>query len=159
MEDEGQTEPAQAINQPVTPEDWLTAALLDMVAQHCSTTTEGEFDSYAISANAAAMRLLAEAGFIEIESEFSRRVFGHITPKADALIERIEAAKKVERLQQARQMLGKSPDVTPAMLTRFFDITMDELMANDVSDEAAPRGSSLRPAQPTRIGTSFDDPG
>ena len=45
---------------------WLFAALLDMVIEHCSTGQENSIRSFGWSANARAMRLLAEAGYLEI---------------------------------------------------------------------------------------------
>ena len=63
--------------------------LADMVNQHCSyegnfylggdedckgPTIHCELDSMALSANASAMRLLAQEGRIKIESEYGRRI-------------------------------------------------------------------------------------
>lgn len=50
-------------------------ALEDMVRQHCETR-DGDFDSWALSANAHAMYLLAEAGRFVVEKEAGRRVIG-----------------------------------------------------------------------------------
>ncbi len=63
--------------------------LLDMVDQHCSTGDGGfEYDSMALSANAAAMRTLAEYGRIEIVSEYGRRVIARAVEKKEESNER-----------------------------------------------------------------------
>ena len=46
-----------------------------MVAQHCFCS-DGELESMSLSANAEAMRLLAEMGRMEIIQEHGRRVIG-----------------------------------------------------------------------------------
>jgi hypothetical protein len=56
-----------------TPEDWLLEALLRMVLDHCARP-DGTLDSYMRPANAEAMRLLAEAGFISVDSEIDDRI-------------------------------------------------------------------------------------
>jgi hypothetical protein len=56
-----------------TPEDWLLEALLRMVLDHCARP-DGTLDSYLRPANAEAMRLLAEAGFISVDSEADDRI-------------------------------------------------------------------------------------
>jgi len=79
-------------------EDRLYAALLRMVAQHCWLSTrfrsqEGAtLDSYAISANAEAMGLLADAGYLAIQSEFGGRIIATISPKGVALLDREDGA-------------------------------------------------------------------
>lgn len=109
------------------PEEWLLSALMDMVLQHCGTNDKDKLDSWALSANAEAMRLLAEAGLIEIESEFSRRVFAHVLPAAQELETRIEAARRKERIREARQRLGSVPNLTPEQLAHLYNITLAEL--------------------------------
>jgi len=57
----------------------LFDALEDMVNQHCTPmvrkkTANYDLDSFALSANAFAMRLLAEFGRIKIHDDFGRRV-------------------------------------------------------------------------------------
>lgn len=113
---------------PLTPEDWVFSALLDMVWQHCGSALDDKLDSYAISANATAMRLLADAGLIQIESEFSRRVFANVLPAAHELAARIEAANRKERIREARERLGTIPDLTPEKMAKLYDITLAELI-------------------------------
>ena len=64
-----------------TAEDWLMAALLRMVLDHCARP-DGTLDSYMRPANAEAMRLLADAGFIRVDSEADDRI--RATPLPDA---------------------------------------------------------------------------
>jgi hypothetical protein len=53
--------------------DRLSEDLTDMVAQNCAAA-DRSLDSFAISSNADAMRLLAELGKIEITHDRGRRV-------------------------------------------------------------------------------------
>ena len=56
----------------------LIDALEDMVAQHCGISDDdGELDSMALSANAYAMRVLAEHGSIQILREGGRRIIAN----------------------------------------------------------------------------------
>jgi len=60
----------------------LLEDLADMVNQHCRYAGElhaenVKLDSLALSANASAMRTLAQHGRFVIESEYGRRVIGH----------------------------------------------------------------------------------
>jgi hypothetical protein len=68
-----------------TPEECLTAALLRMVLDHCARP-EGTLDSYTRRANAEAMRLLAEAGFIRIDDDTGDRIRATMLPEADAFL-------------------------------------------------------------------------
>lgn len=55
----------------------LLEALTDMVHQHCSDPNPQngiDVDSWALSANASAIRLLAKHGKLRIEKEYGRRV-------------------------------------------------------------------------------------
>lgn len=72
-----------------TPEDWLFAALLSMVLEHCANE-RGTYDSWLRQPNADAMRLLAEAGFLRIDSDMGDRVLATALPKADAFLKWIE---------------------------------------------------------------------
>jgi hypothetical protein len=75
---------------PLMSEGWLFAALLDMVLEHCSVPGD-KIDSFiGYPANVTAMRLLAEAGFIEIESEEEspERLVAHVLPAAQELTAR-----------------------------------------------------------------------
>ena len=77
----------------IDPEQWLFSALLDMVMAHCETS-ENKLDSFVgWPANENAMRLLAEAGFIEITSEHEGRIKAKPLPAASALTARVEAAR------------------------------------------------------------------
>lgn len=49
-------------------------------------------DSYAISANAEAMGLLADAGYLAIQSEFGGRIIATTSPKGVALLDREDGA-------------------------------------------------------------------
>ena len=68
-----------------TPEDWLFAALLRMVLEHCARP-EGTLDSWAINENTQAMLLLAEAGFISIDSDADGRIRAKVLPEAHAFL-------------------------------------------------------------------------
>ena len=68
----------------LSPEDWLLSALLDMVIAHCERS-ENKLDSFGWRANETAMRLLAEAGLIEITSDSERRIEAKPLPAASAL--------------------------------------------------------------------------
>ena len=70
----------------VAPEDWLFAALLAMVIEHCGTMAEEKLDSYQLKANEDAMRLLAQAGYIEIETEENERIKAKVLPAAHELM-------------------------------------------------------------------------
>jgi hypothetical protein len=52
----------------------LLDALVGMIEQHVYENNDGNLDSMAVSANAAALRLLAQFGKVKIESEHGRRV-------------------------------------------------------------------------------------
>jgi hypothetical protein len=73
-----------------TPEDWLFAALLRMVLAHCAHP-EGYLDSFGSAANAEAMRLLAEAGFIRIDAEAGQRIRATALPQSAAFLKWIES--------------------------------------------------------------------
>jgi len=76
------------------PVAWLFSALLDMVMAHCQIS-ENKLDSLVgWPANRNAMRLLAEAGFIEITSDLGGRITADVLPAAGALTARIEAARR-----------------------------------------------------------------
>jgi hypothetical protein len=77
----------------IDPEQWLFSALLDMVVAHCATA-ENTLDSFiGWPANENAMRLLAEAGFIEITREREGRIEAKLLPAASALTARVEATR------------------------------------------------------------------
>lgn len=78
----------------VSSEDWLFSALLDMVVAHC-TTSENRLDSFVgWPANENAMRLLADAGLIEITGECEGRIEAKLLPAASALTARVAAARR-----------------------------------------------------------------
>jgi hypothetical protein len=84
----------------VGPEDWLFSALLDMVIAHCQTMTENKLDSFTSwPANETAMRLLAEAGFIEITSDLDGRLTADVLPAGGALTARIQAARRSSEIK------------------------------------------------------------
>jgi hypothetical protein len=72
-----------------TPEDWLFAALLSMVLEHCANEG-GTYDSWLRQPNADAMRLLGEAGFLHIDSDIGNRVLATALPKVGAFLNWIE---------------------------------------------------------------------
>jgi hypothetical protein len=76
-------------------EDWLFSALLDMVIAHCERS-ENKLDSFGWPANETAMRLLAEAGLIEIKSDVDGRIMADVLPAAGALTARGAAARGKE---------------------------------------------------------------
>ena len=82
---------------PLFGEDYVTAILLRMVLEHCSTTDAGELDSFGIEANADAMRDLAQAGFIEIVEQTGERIRATVLPEAEALVARFLADKAAGR--------------------------------------------------------------
>ena len=63
-----------------TSEDWLLAILFRLVLDHCARP-EGTLDSYERQANAEAMRLLADAGFIRVDEDVGGRVRATVLPK------------------------------------------------------------------------------
>lgn len=77
-----------------TPEDWLFAALLRMVLDHCANEC-GTYDSWLRRPNADAMRLLREAGFLHIDSDIGDHVLATALPKADAFLKWIEQNKQL----------------------------------------------------------------
>jgi len=79
----------------VSAQDWLFSALLDMVLAHCATS-ENKLDSFlGWPANENAMRLLAEAGLIEITRERGDgRIEAKPLPAASALTARVAAARR-----------------------------------------------------------------
>lgn len=72
--------------------DRLYAALLNMVLQHCAAAghERGELESYAITANAEAMQILAEAGYLVIHEEIGRHVLASRPQAAGSLADRGE---------------------------------------------------------------------
>lgn len=64
-----------------TPEEWLTAALLRMVLDHCARP-DGTLDSFGWRSNAEAMRLLA--GLIQIDAEDGDCIRAQVQPEAEA---------------------------------------------------------------------------
>jgi len=75
----------------VTGEDELAAALLRMVLQHCRTAGD-TLDSGALTANAEAMKILADDGLIRIDEEFGRHVRATVLPEAEAFLAWMEKA-------------------------------------------------------------------
>jgi hypothetical protein len=67
------------------PEEHLSAVLLRMVLDHC-TRPEGTLDSFGRLANAEAMRLLAEHGFIRIHEQAGDRLRATVTPEAKSFL-------------------------------------------------------------------------
>jgi hypothetical protein len=82
---------------PLFGEDYFFALLLRMVLEHCSTMTPGELSSFAIEANADAMRALAEAGFIETFDQTEGRIRAAVLPAAEKLIAGFLADKHTSR--------------------------------------------------------------
>lgn len=66
-------------------EGWLFAALLDVVVEHCATGQKGVVRSFGWRANARAMRLLAETGYIRIVGEQGDDIEAQVTPSGHEL--------------------------------------------------------------------------
>ncbi|MGO9170772.1 MAG: hypothetical protein ACLP7P_02235 [Rhodomicrobium sp.] len=73
-----------------TSEETLLALLLRMVLENCASTGD-TLDSWGYSTNSAAMRILAEAGFIRIDEDADGRVRGKELPEAEAFLSRMAA--------------------------------------------------------------------
>jgi hypothetical protein len=78
----------------LSPEDWLFSALLDMVIAHCQTSENRLDSSVGWPAHQNAMRLLAEAGLIQIKSDLDERILAEVLPAAGALTACIETARR-----------------------------------------------------------------
>lgn len=64
------------------PDARVVAALLSMVEQHCGPRDDsGDYDSWALSANAEAMEVLSELGYLTITADCGRRVIAKRTEK------------------------------------------------------------------------------
>jgi hypothetical protein len=111
----------------LTPEDWLLSALLDMVIAHCQT--ENKLDSFlGWPSHRNAMRLLAEAGLIEIKSDLEERILAEVLPAAAALTARIEAARRGEaiaariaRFDAIAQKIAVAPINDPRPVSEIVD--------------------------------------
>jgi hypothetical protein len=68
-----------------TPEEQLSAVLLRMVLDHCARP-EGTLDSFGRLANAEAMRVLAEDGFIRIDEDSGNRLRATVMPQAESFL-------------------------------------------------------------------------
>jgi hypothetical protein len=81
------------INEPfLDPEDWLFSALFDMVEQHCGHKGDS-LSSFGWRANARAMRLLAGAGFIEIDKEDGNAIESHTLSAGRELMARLKISE------------------------------------------------------------------
>ena len=80
---------------------WLFAALLDMVEHHCGTGGDRLLKSFGWKANARALRLLAEAGYVEIADQSGDAIEARVTSEGRVLLERVAG-------RQIRQQRPKS---------------------------------------------------
>ena len=71
-----------------------TALLLAMVAHHCSTAQPDELDSHGIEANAEAMMMLHDAGYIEITNRDGERIFANLLPAGRTLLESLRGEQE-----------------------------------------------------------------
>ena len=78
-------------------EGWLFAALLDMLVEHCGAGQEGIVRSFGWRANARAMRVLAEAGYIRITSQHDDDIEALVDPSGHELM------AAAERLDERRR--------------------------------------------------------
>ena len=106
---------------PLFGEDWITALLLAMVADHCTghspekarqlkarqltylspDPSPGEWlDSYNSPANAEAMRELE--GLIEITEQDGAHIVAKVTPEGRALLDRLRAEQQRNREREAK---------------------------------------------------------
>jgi uncharacterized protein (DUF433 family) len=69
-----------------------TALLLAMVVHHCSTAQPDELDSHGIEANAEAMLMLHDAGYIEITDR--DRILAKLSPAGQRLLESLRAEQQ-----------------------------------------------------------------
>jgi hypothetical protein len=107
----------------LSPEDWLFSALLDMVIAHCQTS-ENRLDSFVgWPAHQNAMRLLAEAGLIQIKSDLDERILAEVLPAAGALTARIETPRRGEAV---------------AARTARFDAIAQKIAAAPINDPRDP---------------------
>jgi hypothetical protein len=73
-----------------------TALLLQMVLHHCGTPHRGELDSREIAANAEALTMLAEDGYVEITEQAGPRIFAKVTPDGWTLLASLRAEQERE---------------------------------------------------------------
>lgn len=108
----------------VSPEEWLFSALLDLVIAHCQTS-ENKLDSFVgWPAHKNAMRLLAEAGLIEIKSDLAERILAELLPAAGALTARVEAARR----RESKSAWGSASDAS--VPTPVAALDSDEIEIN-----------------------------
>jgi hypothetical protein len=82
-----------------TGEDELFATLLSVVQEACATMKENELNSWYREAYAHAMRLLAGAGFVEIQTDVDGCIIAHMTPDGATLLDRLHEQERQEALR------------------------------------------------------------
>lgn len=80
-----------------TGEEELFATLLSVVQEACATMKDNELNSWYRPAYARAMRLLAGAGFIEIQTDADGRIIAQVTPNGAALLDRFYEQERQEQ--------------------------------------------------------------
>jgi hypothetical protein len=113
-------------------EDELYAVILALVRQGCENGTAGQLDSWAISAYERGIEALAEAGFVEIERE--GRIFAKLLPKAEKFEAWMELHDRRKRVREAKHRLATASDVTPKGLASLYNITIAELMGEELPE-------------------------
>ncbi len=114
-------------NQP-TGEDELWAIVFALVEQSCRGIDD-KLDSWAISAYERAIEMLAQAGFVEIET--CGRIGATILPKARKLEAWIEIHDRRRRVAAARHELATVQGLSPEGLSRLHNITLAELTSEE----------------------------
>ena len=98
-------------------EGWSFAALLDMVVEHCGAGQEGVVRSFGWRANARAMRVLAEAGYIRITSQHDDDIEALVDPSGRTLmtvaVARLDQAVPGELFTRARRALDYTLALRP----------------------------------------------
>ncbi len=85
-----------------TGEEELFAALLSVVQEACATTKDNELNSWGRAAYARAMRLLAGAGLIEIQTDADGRIVAHVTLDGATLLKRLAAEDAIRQAADVR---------------------------------------------------------
>lgn len=110
-------------------EDELYAVIFDLVRQSCGTNERDKLDSWAISAYERALEKLAEVGLVAIDGE--GRIGATVLPAGRNFEAWMDFHERRKRVREARRHMAKSPDMTPARIAHFYDITEMELMAEE----------------------------
>ncbi len=83
-----------------TGEEELFATLLTVVQEACATMKDNEINNWHRPAYARAMRLLASAGFVEVQTDTDGRTIAQVTPDGAALLDRLYEEERQEALRE-----------------------------------------------------------